>query len=190
MLPDLIAAAAAKESQRYVAIVLISAAEPLRLCIGAGLFETTSDDDLDASQTYLGNGMLYALPTFEQLVSGTGARQNIGLRAPRSELQNLRRGGANPVLGAQANIGFLVQDAAFQTIDKALWLGGGVIDQTTSGRSNGANILTLSFGSELIDRSHPGFTMWNNASHQALHSGDRFFERTSINNPFSEKWPA
>ncbi len=190
MLPDDLATAAAREFQSYVPLLRINTASPLRLAVGVGLFSTTAGDALDPSAIYRGVGMVGSLPGFRQLVGGTAEKLSIGLSGVDEVPHSYVDDDASDIIGAEVNIGLLYLDSAWQVIGDALWLWSGAVDQVTSEFSGGRETVTLSAGSEFVDRSRAAPRYWSDNGHRARHPSDTFCKMTSR---YSEgttiKWP-
>lgn len=179
---------AAKEKHRYSVLIYIDTATPVRIWTGVGDFETSAGDDLDPSATYRGIGLIGAIPALKQMIGGTAERLDIALSGVDSLTQGFMDDSSD-IRGSHLSIGITFFDADWQAVSKVAWLWTGTVDVVTSSYQQLKRTITLSVGSEFIDRSRGMFTMWSNAAHQGRHPGDRFFERTSINNPYPLKWP-
>lgn len=189
-LPDDSAAESAKGSHRYVVLIRINTATPLRIATCSYLFITTADDDLDPSATYLGYGLLGGLGAFQQLVGGVAEQYSITLSGADAVPQSYVDDDDSDIIGSEVNLGIVFQDHEFQTVDKVGWLWTGTVGPVTSEFSDGAETVSLSCASEFVDRSRAAPLFWSSAGHRSRHPGDAMCDfTTALSEGITITWP-
>ena len=176
------------EIHRFAALIHIGTSTPCRFWTGDGYIELPADDDLDPGGEYEGIGILTGMPVFRQLVGGTAEQVKVTFSGVDAVPKSWVHDPESDIVGAVATIGVVFFDERDQIASPVMWAWAGTVDVPGLDRTGDVKSISLLIGSELFDRARAALVMWTNADQQARSHGDRFFERTAINNPFSEKW--
>jgi hypothetical protein len=177
------------EIHRYAVLIHIDTSTPARFWTGDGYIGLPDDDEFDPGGEYQGIGILTGVPAFRQLVGGTAEQVSVSFSGvdaiPKAWVHDV----GSDIVGSILTLGLVFLDDRDQIASPVLWVWAGTSDGPSLRRSGKVKSVALTVGSELIDRARAALIMWTNTDQQARSSGDRFFERCSINNPFSKKWP-
>lgn len=193
MLEAQAAAMSALGAPRYSVLVRFGMETPVRAWAGIGDLLIPADDVEPAGGTYLGVGLLGAVPALRQLIGGSAERLEFTLAVPSGEIFSLADDEAASVRSAPVDVGVIFFGDNWQQSDVA-WLWNGTADVPSVSRTtNGLNVVRtvkISAGSAFTDRTRPQHTYFTDADQKRRSATDDFCKRVdlySINSTI--KWP-
>lgn len=163
----------------------------LRTWTGFEAIETTADDVLDPSQLYTGAGLLTAMDPLSQLIGGVAERISVTFVGTDAQIRSYIDDEGTVIAGTPAYVGMVFFDDDWQSVDPVAWIWNGKADVVTSSYRDSVRKMSLSLGSEFVDRARAYLAYWTNAGHQKDHPGDLFCERVPLySQTKSPVWPA
>lgn len=180
---------AAREASRFAILMRIDLPTPVRLWCGVGDIATRSDDELDPSQTYEGNGVLLSMPPLRSLLGGQAESVQFVFNGadplPRSWMDDPDI----DINGAIINLGRVFFDDAWQAVAPVAWTWTLTAGAPRSVRKGLNCSVVLSALSDGVDRSDVSNLMWTRAGHRSRHPTDSFFDwRARYNRVYRPKW--
>lgn len=190
-LPSGVMAATAREAQECIFLVRIGSDPVQRYTSHILGWELPSDDDVDPEGEYLAGGVLLTVPEISALTGTEAIREDFVFARTEATLSWVF-GPDRIYSGNQVDVDFAylyINDDGTPASDP-LWLTSLTADIARYRLNGGTETIALSCHSGDIESSKTFPVYFSDASHQAKHPGDLFFNNMNWMNVLSSvKWP-
>jgi len=168
---------------RELILFRIACDPPLRLHSGFGDFAVPGDAVDDAGALYRGAGTLIDIPTIHQLVNGQAERIDVTVSGVSAETQWMALSESRSVRHAEARIGTVALDEAYQVVGNVEWEWRGRADtvetELSAGDSDRQRTIGISIGSAGTGRSRPSFSFFTAAEQRRRSATDAFCDNVA-----------